>query len=726
MKTSVTGDDMTYKHRCTSAVATAVLLAACGAPTAANNSSADTDSQTAALMAPDAGAEPGIANPATGETAAVVETQAGPMQVMLVMDSSGSMWGQIDGTSKRDIARKAVREMIDRNPALNAAGLMAYGHRRTGDCADIELVRMPGADVPLPDAVDRLSPVGKTPLSAAVRQAADAMNIREERATVILVTDGVETCDLDPCATGTELEASGIDFTAHVVGFGLSEQEGRQVACLAELTGGRYFAAANASELAAALETVSEVVDEVPPEAATATASIKGPPEAEIGAAIGVTWIGPGGTSDYIDLVPAGYDRTSGELSYSYLREDDKVSMRAPGKPGDYMLRYVWIAPQGRTVIATAPIRVTDAAIALIAPARIKIGGTLNVTWKGPGNSGDYVDLVPRGYTKTSGEISFDYIEQKGEALQIKAPGTPGAYDLRYVAEASDGRRVLKVVPLEVTDASVDLAFNPSAVLGEKLVVDWSGPGTDGDYIDLVPGGYTKTSGELSYAYTDSGNPAELSLPGEPGEYQVRYVLESPDGRTILKTVPLILKDAEFSVAPASASATAGSTIKVAWTGPAGSQDYIDIVPRGDTRTSGELSYVYVQPGQSPAELRLPGKPGDYDVRYVFEASTGRTSRAVAPLKVTPAKISLNSPASIAAGAEIEVSWSGSGGRDDYLDIVPAGHTDTHGELSFAYVREGTKLTLKAPDKKGDYLVRYILEAPDGREVLTTKPLKVN
>ena len=673
-------------------------------------------------MAPDAG----IANPTAGDSAAVVETQAGPMQVMLVMDSSGSMWGQIDGTSKRDIARKAVREMIDRNPALNAAGLMAYGHRRTGDCTDIELVRMPGADVPLPDAVDRLSPVGKTPLSAAVRQAADAMNIAEQRATVILVTDGVETCDLDPCATGAELEASGVDFTAHVVGFGLSEQEGRQVACLAELTGGRYFAATNASELAAALETVSEVVDEVPPEAATATASIQGPPEAEIGATIEVTWTGPGGTSDYVDLVPAGYDRTSGELSYSYVRESNKVSMRAPGKPGNYMLRYVWIAPQGRTVIATAPIRITDANIALIAPASIEIGGTLNVNWRGPGNSGDYVDLVPRGYSQTSGEISFDYIEQQGQALKVKAPGKPGAYDLRYVAEASDGRRVLKVVPLDVTDASAELAFNPSAVLGEKLMVDWSGPGTDGDYIDLVPRGSTKTSGELSYAYTSSGNPVELNLPGEAGEYQVRYILETPDGRTILKTAPLILKDAEFSVAPASDAASAGSTIKVAWTGPAGPQDYIDIVPRGDTRTSGELSYVYVRPGQNPAELRLPGKPGDYDIRYVFEASTGRAARAVAPLKVNPAQVTLDTPASVSAGANFEASWSGSGGSSDYVDVVPTGHTDTSGELSYAYVREGTKLTLRAPEKKGNYMVRYILEAPDGRQVLTTKPLKVN
>ena len=79
------------------------------------------------------------------------------------------------------------------------------------------------------------------------------MRYTEDKATVILVTDGIETCDADPCALANQLEQSGIDFTAHVVGFGLSDEEGRQVACLADNTGGHYLPAANADELADAL-----------------------------------------------------------------------------------------------------------------------------------------------------------------------------------------------------------------------------------------------------------------------------------------------------------------------------------------------------------------------------------------------------------------------------------------------------------------------------------------
>ena len=68
--------------------------------------------------------------------------------------------------------------------------------------------------------------LGKTPLTEAVRQAASTLKSTEAKATVILITDGIETCEADPCALGAELEASGVDFTAHVVGFGLTAEEG--------------------------------------------------------------------------------------------------------------------------------------------------------------------------------------------------------------------------------------------------------------------------------------------------------------------------------------------------------------------------------------------------------------------------------------------------------------------------------------------------------------------
>ncbi|MGV8936292.1 MAG: vWA domain-containing protein [Allorhizobium sp.] len=194
-------------------------------------------------------------------------------QAIIVLDASGSMWGQIDGEAKMSIARKTLDSVLSKLPADQVLGLMVYGHREKGSCSDIELAVPPasGTAPAISTFVKTINPKGKTPLSAAVRQAAEALKYTEEKATVILVTDGLETCEADPCALASELEKTGVDFTAHVVGFGLTQEEGKQVACLAENTGGKYLQAKDAGELSKALrETVAAVPPPKPaPEPAT-------------------------------------------------------------------------------------------------------------------------------------------------------------------------------------------------------------------------------------------------------------------------------------------------------------------------------------------------------------------------------------------------------------------------------------------------------------------------
>jgi Ca-activated chloride channel homolog len=185
---------------------------------------------------------------------------------IIVLDASGSMWGQIDGRTKVEIAREALAEVLTSVPAETELGLMAYGHREKGNCGDIELIVPPaaGTGLAISEAANALKFLGKTPLSDAVRQAAGELRSTEEKATVILITDGIETCNADPCALGSELEASGVDFTAHVVGFGLTEEEGRAVACLAENTGGKYIEAKDAGALTEALKETVAVAEPEP------------------------------------------------------------------------------------------------------------------------------------------------------------------------------------------------------------------------------------------------------------------------------------------------------------------------------------------------------------------------------------------------------------------------------------------------------------------------------
>jgi Ca-activated chloride channel family protein len=181
-------------------------------------------------------------------------------RVIIILDASGSMWAQIDGKPKLEIARETLRTVLQSIPDDREIGFMAYGHRQKGSCEDIELIVPPqaGSASAISAAADSMKFLGKTPLTAAVKQAAEALKYTEDKATVVLITDGLETCGGDPCALGKELKATGVDFTADVVGFGLTADEGKQIACLADNTGGKYIQASDEKALREALvETVA-------------------------------------------------------------------------------------------------------------------------------------------------------------------------------------------------------------------------------------------------------------------------------------------------------------------------------------------------------------------------------------------------------------------------------------------------------------------------------------
>ncbi|MEO3386461.1 VWA domain-containing protein [Mesorhizobium sp. CAU 1741] len=265
-----------------------------------------------------------------------VEVQAAD-RTMIVLDASGSMWGQIEGKPKLEIARETLRTVLQTVPSDIALGLMAYGHREKGNCADIELVVEPatGTGTAISDAAGSMRFLGKTPLSEAVKRAAEALRYTEDKATVVLVTDGIETCNADPCALGLELERSGVDFTAHVVGFGLSREEGREVACLAENTGGRYIQASDGPGLSDAL--TQTVVAEAPAGPAPAPA-----PEPEAAAVFNIvpTVALSEDTDDLGDDAGNAYEvyRATADGQRGDYVSTDYGRWRGNLEPGDYVV----------------------------------------------------------------------------------------------------------------------------------------------------------------------------------------------------------------------------------------------------------------------------------------------------------------------------------------------------------------------------------------------------
>lgn len=188
--------------------------------------------------------------------AAPLPAAAQTTDAILILDASGSMWGQVDGQTKISAAKQAVDSILAQWKPTDRLGLMAYGHRSKGDCKDIELMVPVGTFDParIKAAVHGLNPKGKTPIADSLREAAKALRSTENKATVILVSDGIDTCAPDPCAVAGELKKSGIAFTAHVIGFDVADPVAKQqLQCIARVTGGIYLDAGGGSGLGQAL-----------------------------------------------------------------------------------------------------------------------------------------------------------------------------------------------------------------------------------------------------------------------------------------------------------------------------------------------------------------------------------------------------------------------------------------------------------------------------------------
>jgi Ca-activated chloride channel family protein len=175
---------------------------------------------------------------------------------MIVFDASGSMGATDYAVKLPRIARvkNSMQTVIPEVAPLRRLGLIVYGEGAYNDCDSIELRLKPTADAaaPLLDAIKKINPRGRTPLTRSVEMAAEELDYRNKPATVVLLTDGEETCGGDPCRTAKALKAEAKDLTIHVIGY--REQGGYFTArCMSDQTGGKYEAVKTEDELIAAL-----------------------------------------------------------------------------------------------------------------------------------------------------------------------------------------------------------------------------------------------------------------------------------------------------------------------------------------------------------------------------------------------------------------------------------------------------------------------------------------
>jgi Ca-activated chloride channel homolog len=185
---------------------------------------------------------------------------------MIVFDASGSMAGNtvqglFSAITRIDEVRKALAEVLPNAAKFRKIGLITYGPGPYAQCnVTLDFKPMENAAGPIMSVVNTINPAGKTPLVAGVMQAAEVLDYQTEQGTIVLLTDGEETCGGLPCELGKLLRAKARRLTVHVIGYQLrgfswtGAQSILDVKCLAEETGGLYITANNRQDLIEAFQ----------------------------------------------------------------------------------------------------------------------------------------------------------------------------------------------------------------------------------------------------------------------------------------------------------------------------------------------------------------------------------------------------------------------------------------------------------------------------------------
>ncbi|RIA55128.1 vWA domain-containing protein [Dichotomicrobium thermohalophilum] len=266
-------------------------------------------------------------------------------KVMLILDSSRSMWGQIDGVNKVVHAREALARFFKQQEGAFQLGLMAYGHQEKASCDDFAVLQEVGEveAAGYASAVKNISPKGSTPIAAALDAAADEMAKETGRKHIVLLSDGLDNCEGDPCARARQLAQSVPQMTLHAIAFDKTgkEEQLRQLACVAEPSGGIFKFASNRETLDAALADVAARIT-APPQTTQSVVPENVDPEAPV--PIKLTAFLSGSeeriTRGIVWRVFSG--RAGDDGRYEMLHEMQDAQPTLELKPGNYFINVSW------------------------------------------------------------------------------------------------------------------------------------------------------------------------------------------------------------------------------------------------------------------------------------------------------------------------------------------------------------------------------------------------
>lgn len=196
---------------------------------------------------------------ACGEGATGSERAFRLSNTLVILDSSGSMAAKLGGAPKIQLAKRSLNDFIIGMHERSRLGFMVYGHKgnnkpegKAESCRGIELLA-PIGSISRGDAtnlLNRFEPRGWTPIAASLQAARNAFPAQgEHKNRIILVSDGIETCEGDPVAIARQLRNEGLNVEVDVIGFDVGAADAAALEKIADAGGGKYVNARTYTEL---------------------------------------------------------------------------------------------------------------------------------------------------------------------------------------------------------------------------------------------------------------------------------------------------------------------------------------------------------------------------------------------------------------------------------------------------------------------------------------------
>jgi Ca-activated chloride channel homolog len=170
-------------------------------------------------------------------------------RILFILDASNSMNAKWDHETRFQAAKSLLIKAVDSlsgNTNLEIA-LRVYGHQSPitatyQDCEDTKL------EVPfavnnynnVKNRIKTLEAKGTTPIARSLEAAAGDFPDLKANNVIILITDGLEACDNDPCVIAKKLKDKGVTVTPFVIGLGMDLSYLEKFACI-----GTYLDAEN-------------------------------------------------------------------------------------------------------------------------------------------------------------------------------------------------------------------------------------------------------------------------------------------------------------------------------------------------------------------------------------------------------------------------------------------------------------------------------------------------